>query len=239
MDFPEKINKKEVELIQRLSEKAGFGVVPDSRFHNAKPSLEGCLVLFREGHGQYFEPSKSFNETGMILRLGAMVATIDTVVDERETELLHNLVEHDIKLSPIEKRSLHAYLTWNLNSPSNMAGLKTKLEKISSKEKASISHILVGVALADGIVDPREIKQLEKLYTALGLDKSMVSSDIHKSKSASIKRINFTADEEPKPREVGFKPTHTNRSWSVSKPTTWSETGLFLDRFSRSDMGWS
>jgi hypothetical protein len=35
------------------------------------------------------------------------------------------------------------------------------------------------VALADGKIEPREVKQLEKLYTLLGLDKSLVTSDIH------------------------------------------------------------
>ena len=46
-------------------------------------------------------------------------------------------------------------------------------------EKAAVSRILVGVAMADGKIDLEEIKQLEKLYTLLGLDKSLVTGDIH------------------------------------------------------------
>lgn len=177
--LPAKINKKESELIQTLAEKAGFGVVPDTRYHHAKPSTDGKLVLFSEGHGKYFEPSKAFNEMGMALRLGAMVATIDSHVDQSEITLLKQLIDHDTNLSPVEKRSLHSYLVWRLNTPSNVTGLKARIEKLGKKEKAAVSRIIVGVALADGKIDPEEVKQLEKLYTLLGLDKSLVTGDIH------------------------------------------------------------
>ncbi|PIT53445.1 hypothetical protein BHC44_05695 [Snodgrassella alvi] len=33
--------------------------------------------------------------------------------------------------------------------------------------------------MADGIAETKEIKQIEKLYTALGLDKSTIASNIH------------------------------------------------------------
>ncbi|WP_064603636.1 tellurite resistance TerB family protein [Photobacterium sp. J15] len=182
--LPAKINKKETELIQSLAQKAGFGIAPDSRYHNAKLTLDGKVVLFIGGHGDFFEPSKAFNEVGMALRLGSMVANIDSDVDESELNVLHQLIAHNTKLSPTEKSSLNAYLTWRLNTPANMIGLKARLEKLGDKEKAAVSHILIGVSLADGKIDPTEIKQLEKLYTALGLDKSLVTSDIHRFSSS-------------------------------------------------------
>lgn len=197
--LPEKLNKKEMELIQNLTGKSGFGFAPDPRYHKAKPALDGNLVLFVEGHGDYFEPSKSFNEVAMALRLGAMVATIDSHIDEHELTVLHRLIEHDTKLSPTEKKSLKAYVTWRLNTPSNMNGLKARLEKLDEKAKSLVSHILVTVALADGKIDPTEIKQLEKLYTALGLDKSLVTSDIH---NISSKKSLGTIQKESKQSEV-------------------------------------
>ncbi len=177
--LPAKINKKEAELIQNLAQKAGYGIAPDTRFHHAKTSTDGKLVLFPEGHGKYFEPSKAFSEMGMALRLGAMVVTIDSHVDQAELHLLTQLIDHDTNLSPTEKRSLHAYLVWRLNTPSNITGLKARVELLGKTEKAAVSRILVGVAMADGKIDPEEIKQLEKLYILLGLDKTLVTGDIH------------------------------------------------------------
>jgi tellurite resistance protein len=179
LPLPSRINKKEAELIHNLAQKAGYGIAPDIRYHHAKTSADGKLVLFPEGHGKYFEPSKAFSEMGMALRLGAMVATIDSHVDQAELNSLTQLIDHDTNLSPTEKRSLHAYLVWRLNTPSNVTGLKARVELLGKTEKAAVSRILVGVAMADGKIDPEEIKQLEKLYTLLGLDKALVTGDIH------------------------------------------------------------
>lgn len=184
--LPPKINKKEAELIQNLAQKAGYGIAPDTRYHHAKTSADGKLVLFYEGHGKYFEPSKAFSEMGMVLRLGAMVATIDSHVDQAELHLLTQLIDHDTNLSPTEKRSLHAYLVWRLNTPSNVTGLKARVELLGKTEKAAVSRILVSVAMADGKIGPEEIKQLEKLYTLLGLDRALVTGDIHGMSSSKV-----------------------------------------------------
>ena len=178
-DAPLQINKKEAEMISNIIEKAGFGIAPDIRYHYAKPDINGNVVLFLGGHGKDFLSSHAFKQVGTILRLGAMVACIDNHIDESEVSLLENLINQDNQLTEIEKRSLNAYMLWRLNTPPNMAGLKARLETINNREKTTVSHILVAVALADGKIDPTEIKQLEKLYTSLGLDKSMVTGDIH------------------------------------------------------------
>lgn len=185
-ETPLRINKKEAVMLAVLVEKAGFGLSPDVRYHQAKPELNGNVVLFEKGHAEGFKPSHVFNQVGTILRLGAMVASIDGHIDETEIDLLENLILQDKQLKVDEKASLKAYLHWRLNTKVNMTGLKARLESISDREKTAISHILVSVALADGNVDPTEIKQLEKLYASLGLDKAMVSSDIHSLTSHKV-----------------------------------------------------
>ncbi len=185
-DAPLKINKKEALMLAGLVEKAGFGLAPDVRYHQAKPELNSSVVLFHSGHEEGFKPSHAFNQVGTILRLGAMVASIDGHIDSSEIDLLEKLIAEDKQLKAGEKASLKAYLHWRLNTKVNMTGLKVRLESISDREKTAISHILVGVALADGCVDPTEIKQLERLYASLGLDKAMVSSDIHSLTSRTI-----------------------------------------------------
>lgn len=177
--LPNKLNKKELELIANLANKAGYGIAPDNRYHHEKPKIGGDLVIFNGGHGHFFAPSATFNEVGMALKLGAMVAVTDSHVDDSELAVLEKLIAHDIKLSPVEKKSLHGYLTWQLNTSASMTGLKIRLEQLDNDAKKVVGHIILSVALADGKIDPNEIKLLEKIYTVLGLDKSKVSSDIH------------------------------------------------------------
>ena len=41
-------------MLSSIVEKAGFGIAPDIRFHHAKPDIDGKVVLFSGGHGEYF-----------------------------------------------------------------------------------------------------------------------------------------------------------------------------------------
>lgn len=204
--LPKAFNKKENELVANLAAKADVGIAPDQRFHHAKLKIDDNIVLFSPGHGEFFEPSSAFNQVSLAIRLGAMVATIDGTVDQHEKIALQTLINHDDKLSPTEKNSLNAYLTWRLNAPINNTGLKARIEKLSVPQVEFLKGFILSIALADGKIDASEIKQIEKLYTSLGLDKSLVTSDIHAfasskqpisatSKDVSIDKSTFQLDE--------------------------------------------
>lgn len=178
-DAPMKINIKEAESLAKLLEGMGFGIIPDSRFYNIKPTAGGQVVIFPKGHGIDFKPSREFHTMGSILRLGAMVSQIDDDVSAAEEETLQSLIIDNRELTNIEKDSLVAFLYWSLRTPQSITGLKQKLAVVSKEEKVAIGHILISIAKADGYIDNKEIKQIEKLYLTLGLDKTQVSSDIH------------------------------------------------------------
>lgn len=185
LPVPKAINKKEGELIYNLANFADIGIAPDLRYHHAKPKLDGKLVLFAPGHGEGFVPSHAFNQVGVALRLGAMVANIDGVVDESESAELEKVIARDDKLTDTEKRSLKAYLTWRLVTPSDNTGLKNRLNNLGVNEIEFVKRFILSIALADGKVDNKEVKQIEKLYTNLGLDKELVTSDIHQLTTSS------------------------------------------------------
>ncbi|WP_368085247.1 TerB N-terminal domain-containing protein [Vibrio splendidus] len=204
--LPKAFNKKENKLVANLAAKAEIGIAPDQRFHHAKLKIDDNIVLFSPGHGEFFEPSSAFNQVSLAIRLGAMVATIDGTVDHNEKIALQTLINHDDKLSPSEKNSLNAYLTWRLNAPVNNTGLKARIEKLGVPQLEFLKKFMLSIALADGKIDASEIKQIEKLYTSLGLDKSLVTSDIHAfasskqpisatSKDVSIYKSTFQLDE--------------------------------------------
>jgi len=127
-DAPLKINKKEAEMLSSLVEKAGYGVAPDSRFHHAKPEIDGKIVLFPGGHGESFSPSGEFRKVGTILRLGTLVAATDDHVSDTEVKALKDVISQDSRLTETEKQSLDAYMLWRLNTPANMSGLKKRLD---------------------------------------------------------------------------------------------------------------
>ncbi len=180
-------------------------MAPDSRFHNIKLNPDGKVVIFPHGHGVDFRPSKEFRTIGTILRLGAMISQIDQDLSPAEEATLQSLIHDNRELTIIEKDSLLAFLHWCLSTSQGTAGLKQRLADLSSAEKTAISHILISVAHADGRIDPKEVQQLEKLYTTLGLDKEQVTSDIHTLAAAS------------EPIIVGLRDPET--IFPISKPT--------------------
>lgn len=208
---PSQLGKKECETLATLIEGLGYGMTPDVRYHNIKPNPDGKVAIFPQGHGIDFRPSREFRTVGTILRLGAMVSQIDDDLSPSEEATLQSLVKDNRELTAIEKDSLLTFLHWCLRTPQSTAGLKQRLSEVSTAEKTAISHILISVAHADGRIDPQEIKQLEKFYTTLGLDKKQVASDIHALAASS------------EPVTVGLRDPDT--SFTIPRPTPESTTG--------------
>ena len=176
---PAKLMKNDHESLASFMDSMDFGIAPDIRYHNMKPALGGSIAVFPKGYGVDFRPSKEFRTVATILRLGAMVSQIDNDLAPAEEATLQSLIQDNPELTAIEKDSLMAFLNWCIRTPQSAAGLKARLSEVSETQKSAISHILVSVAHADGEIKPEEIKQLEKLYTTLGLNRGQVTSDIH------------------------------------------------------------
>lgn len=172
--------------MQAFALKMGYSLAPDPFYHHVKAEVDGVLVLFTAGERTPFSPSPEFISAVMTLRLGAMVALTDNSLDQAERKVLENAIDHNPSFTDDEKRSLHAYLTWQLHTPANMTGMKNRIALLSVAEKSAVGRIIVSVACSDGSIAPTEIKQLEKIYSSLGLDPSSVSANIHQHSTAEI-----------------------------------------------------
>lgn len=183
---PAKINKKEADLMQAFALKMGYCLAPDPFYHHVKAEADGALVLFAADEGARFSPSPVFISAVLALRLGAMVALTDKSLDQAERKVLENAINHNSDFTNDEKRSLHAYLTWQLHTPVNITGMKNRIALLNTAEKLAVGKVIVSVACSDGRIEPAEIKQLERVYSALGLDPSTVSGNIHQHSTAEV-----------------------------------------------------
>lgn len=181
----DRVNKKEVELIQNVLDETGFSMAPDFRLHHARATPKGKVVIFYSGNDSFEDVSSSFVEARIALRFGAMVAKIDGVVHEPEVDMLKRFLDSNSNLSEFEKKSLNAYLTWRLNSPVNNRNLKKQIESLSESGKQTIRQFMVRIALVSGDLSQSEIKELLKLYTNLGFERNLLIEDIHSFKAAT------------------------------------------------------
>jgi len=212
--MPQQIGKKEAENLASFIESIGFGLAPDIRHHNIKTDPDGKVIIFPQEC--VFQPSKSYSMMSMIVRLGAIVSQIDEEVTQSEESTLQNFIQENADLTSPEKRSLQAFSYWAMRTPQNISGLKQKLSGASTAEKNAISQILISVALADGRIDPKEVKQIEKMYANLGLDKDQVVRDLHNLSVAT------------EPVTVGLRELET--SFTIPKP------GIESKRFTLNDV---
>lgn len=196
LEAPAKFNKNETDFLARLMDKIGFGFAPDPRFHHSKLQADGAIsvYLIDSPELELQNASKAFDELLLLLKLGAIISCADGHAGDDEKEYLLQLLRKDPVITLAERKSLEAFVHWQLATPPSLSLVKAKLDSVKQSEKAGICNILASLVLADGKVESKEIKQLEGIYTALGLDKTAVSSDIHRVATAKPSGVAQSTD---------------------------------------------
>lgn len=214
---PVRINKKEYNLMQAFARKMGYDMAPDPFYHHVKVNVKDALVLFVATNDMHFSPSPAFVFTVIMLRLGAMVALVNNDLDQAKWKILKQVIDSNQDFTADEKRSLHAYLTWQLHSPVNMAGIKNRMALLDKEEKTVIGRVIVEVACSDGKIEPAGIKELEKIYSGLGLDSVSLSSDIHQYSSMDVSRSSVVKSTDKTITGFTLDPTVLARHESATK----------------------
>lgn len=176
---PEKISKNEATLLAQALEKLGYGVEPDVRLGGPVYEVNGRVVVFRRLPDCPSAASQEYATATLCMRLGALVSASDDDVSEAERALLQRQVAVTLQLSEGERQRLSAHLAWLLDAQPGTHGLKRPLSTLTAVARRHIGSLLITVGAADGHVDPREMKMLEKLYGLIGLDTATLYADIH------------------------------------------------------------
>lgn len=78
-----------------------------------------------------------------------------------------------------------------------MNGVKKRIELLNLDQRESLGRFLVGVAQADGYIDPTEMKMLTKIYEMLGLDTQSLYNHAH---AAAVEPVTVQASDFMKPQ---------------------------------------
>lgn len=178
---PEKLGKRQLTGAADALARLGFGLAPDPRFALRSPKIDEPVVLFAldDAVEQMENVSNTYKAALVQLALASFVAHADGDVSELERKALETQAQSVDGLTGQEQKRLMANLTWFLAVPPNMPLLRRKLSDNAKEQSAVIRAALVSAAHADGVVKPEEITNIEKIYRTLGLDPSLVYSDLH------------------------------------------------------------
>ena len=174
------VNRDRVRGLARALEGAEIGMEPNVLGGARAPGEQDAVVLFAQPLMDSDVGSRAEYQTAALtLQLASAVAQADGVFHDREIAHLRAEIEGWAHLTLAERHRLHAHLQWLTTSPMNLAALKKKLEPLPTTARETLAAFMATLAQADGVVSPDEVKFLEKVYKALGVEPKRVFSDIH------------------------------------------------------------
>lgn len=184
----------------------GIGLEPDILDHVKPPKPDDMVVLFAQPlDRESSRTTHAYQVALLTLELSSAVAIADGNFCDVEKNHLQEQILSWSHLTPNHQQRLLAHFELLKSAPASLANLKKKLGQLDVSAKESIAAFMTTVAQVDGVVLPAEVKILEQIYKALGVDPIKVFSDLHvfategKPSSAAVKKIEetgFTLDPE-------------------------------------------
>lgn len=185
------LSRDKVLALARAFESLHIGIEPDVLAGSKTPKAEDQIALFvTQPEDGSLRASAAYNAASVTLDLASAVAAADGDTSTEEITLLAQHIDSWNHLSVAHRKRLKAHLRIQIQQPPTLASLKKKLDPLTVEAKRTIASFLTHLAQADGIVNPLEVKLLERVYKALQLDSQLLYSDLHGAASgASIASV--------------------------------------------------
>jgi len=195
------LSRDKVQGLARVMESQGIAMEPDVLGSAAVPKADDKVVLFALPSGEVsHRETPAYQAALLTLQLASAVASADGEFGESETSHLQNQIQAWTHLTPGHRQRLIAHLKLLVDAPVSLTSLKKRLDPLPTTSKEAIASFMATVAQADGMVSPTEVKILEKVYKALGVDSNKVFSDVHSVASGAAPVVAPS-----KETTVGFK----------------------------------
>ncbi|MEN9306451.1 MAG: hypothetical protein RL173_383 [Fibrobacterota bacterium] len=173
-------------------------IEPDVSMGAKTPKFEDKIVLFPPAVGDAFQETSAYKSALLTLQLASVIAIADGSFCTAEFAHLQEQIENWNHLTNSQLQRLRAHVHLLQQSSMSLASLKKQLEALNEPAKEAIAGFMTAVAQADGTVSVAEVKILEKIYAALGIEPKRVFSDIHAMASG------VTDVAKPKSKATGF-----------------------------------
>ena len=178
---PDKVGKRQMIGIADALARLGVGMAPDPRFALRQPRYGEPVVLFHLPRGTLAieSPSEAYRGAILSLAVGTLVAHADGRIDDSEREHMAAQIDANQSVTEAERVRLYANLSWMVAVPPDMSMLRSRLRNATEGARSALGQLAVVAVGTDGTIDPEEIRTIERLYTAMGLTRERVYTDLH------------------------------------------------------------
>lgn len=174
------LSKDKALSLAKALEASNVGMEPDILGGSRIPKAEDSIVLFfLAGPEKLPRGEGAYQAACLSLQLASAVANADGEFGDEEMAHLAATISSWQHLNPGQIMRLKAHLHLLRAAPVTLASLKKKTDAMEQNSRETIATFLATVAQVDGEVSPAEVKMLEKVYKAMGVDPNKVFSDVH------------------------------------------------------------
>ncbi len=162
-------------------ESINIGIEPNVLAGSRLPKPEEDIALFRIDKEATTYDDPAYRIAVITLDLSCAAALADGEVSSDEIITLNTHIDSWGHLDKDQHAHLKAYLQLSIKNPVAVGSLKKNLAQITLDEKHTIARFLAHLAQADGVVSPKEVKFLERIYKMLGVNTQLVYTNLHTS----------------------------------------------------------
>ena len=189
-----RIDATTIGLVGQTLDILNIGFEPDARYGGKSPDVLGTIVVFAADRGAPIGPDRYiFAQVRVALEVGALVASIDREFAQAR-ELLNRAsvrLESRPDLDALERSRLRASGEAFLYQPLTQAAVFKKFAAFGDDARQNLSRVAVDVVLAGERLSVAEVKFLERLYEALGMDPKALYSVLNQDVSSSAGPSSF------------------------------------------------
>jgi hypothetical protein len=164
-----------------------IGVEPDVLTGAKTPKVDDSVVLFRLAADEVEMNStarSAYAAIAIMLDLAIALASTDGPITGREVQFLNQQVNTWSHVGESAQRRLRARLRLGILYPPTLGSLKRRIEPLPTPARTALAKLLAGLAMADGKLAQAEVKHLEKIYAALGIELDTLYTELHGAAAA-------------------------------------------------------
>lgn len=156
---------------------SGIGLEPDLRFTKEIPELHDPVAVFPVTATESL--GAGFGVASLIVQFAAAVASADGEFSDAEARKLgHEIVRTPGLELAGQQRIMARIAIYRIKAPS-INGLRATIERMDRETRLRVTDVLLGVISGEGVIQPAEVKMMEKIYTLLGLDTATLYPRLH------------------------------------------------------------
>ncbi|MCY4562692.1 MAG: TerB N-terminal domain-containing protein [Flavobacteriaceae bacterium] len=173
----EKLLKREQKNLHLLSYHSGIVIIPHHSNYASKLKIDGKVGLFFDEEMATWELS-SIHQIMEVTIYGCILIarTGNKEVTTKQINFIEGIIEDNIFLSKLEKKSLNTFLLWQLASPSSSRLHNPFLDNCDDILQLAIKSLLIEMAELSGNIGYSIMNVLRKLFRMFKMEKQFLKT---------------------------------------------------------------